>query len=41
MEIKRMVEERFGTTQFLISEIGALIGSHVGPGTYAVFFLSQ
>jgi len=41
LEIKRMVEERFGSTQFLISEIGALIGSHVGAGTYALFFLSQ
>jgi DegV family protein with EDD domain len=41
LEIKRMVEERFGSTQFLISEIGALIGSHVGAGTYAVFFLSK
>jgi len=41
LEIKRMIEERFGSTKFLISEIGALIGSHVGAGTYAVFFLSQ
>jgi fatty acid-binding protein DegV len=36
-----MVEERFGSTHFLISEIGALIGAHVGAGTYAVFFLSH
>ena len=41
LEIKRMIEERFGADEFLISEIGALIGSHVGAGTYSVFFLSQ
>jgi len=41
LEIKRMIEERFGSTEFLISEIGALIGAHVGTGTYAVFFLDQ
>jgi DegV family protein with EDD domain len=38
LEIKRMVEERFGCTDFVISEIGALIGAHVGAGTFAVFF---
>lgn len=41
LEIKRMIEERFGCKDFLISEIGALIGSHVGAGTYSVFFLSR
>lgn len=41
LEIKRMIEERFGCKEFLISEIGALIGSHVGAGTYSVFFLSR
>lgn len=41
LEIKRLVEERFGSTDFIISEIGALIGSHVGAGTYCVFFLTR
>ncbi len=41
LEIKRLVEERFGCQDFIISEIGALIGAHVGAGTYAVFFLSR
>ena len=41
LEIKQMIEERFGATEFVISEIGALIGSHVGAGTYSVFYLSQ
>ncbi len=41
LEIKHMIEERFGSTEFVISEIGALIGAHVGAGTFAVFFLSR
>jgi len=41
MEIKQLMEERFGADDFVISEIGALIGSHVGAGTYAVFFLAK
>ncbi len=40
MEIKHLIEEKFGCREFLISEIGAVIGSHVGAGTYSVFFLS-
>jgi len=40
LEFKKMIEERFGCREFVISEIGAVIGSHVGPGTYAIFFLS-
>ncbi len=41
LEVKRLVQERFGSTDFIISEIGALIGAHVGAGTYCVFFLAQ
>ncbi|MFA7077919.1 MAG: DegV family protein, partial [Syntrophomonas sp.] len=41
LEIKQMIEERFGSRDFVISEIGALIGTHVGAGTYSVFFLSK
>ncbi|MEN6325370.1 MAG: DegV family protein [Syntrophomonas sp.] len=41
LEIKNMIEERFGCREFVISEIGAVIGSHVGAGTYSVFFLSK
>lgn len=40
MELKEMISERFGCTQFVISEIGAAIGSHVGAGTVSVFFLT-
>lgn len=38
--VKGLIEEKFGCSQFVISEIGATIGSHVGAGTYSVFFLT-
>lgn len=41
LEIKEMIEKKFGCTRFVISEIGAAIGSHVGAGTYSVFFLTE
>ncbi|MEA1959877.1 MAG: DegV family protein [Bacillota bacterium] len=41
LEIKELIEHEFGCTQFVISEIGAAIGSHVGAGTYSVFFLTD
>jgi len=41
LEIKKMIEDKFGCKEFIISEIGAAIGSHVGAGTYSVFFLSK
>jgi DegV family protein with EDD domain len=41
LEVKKLVEEKFGCTDFIISEIGALIGAHVGAGTYCVFFLAK
>lgn len=41
LQIKEMIESKFGCHKFLISEIGAVIGSHVGAGTYSVFFLSK
>jgi DegV family protein with EDD domain len=40
LELKKMIEEKFGCQNFVISEIGAAIGSHVGAGTYSVFFLT-
>ncbi len=39
LELKELIEERFGCHRFIISEIGAAIGAHVGAGTYSVFFL--
>ncbi|WP_027408958.1 DegV family protein [Anoxybacteroides tepidamans] len=41
LELKRMIEEKFGCNRFYISQIGGAIGAHAGPGTLAVFFLNQ
>lgn len=40
-KMKHMLMERFGPKEVLISEIGAVIGTHVGPGTISVFFMSE
>lgn len=39
LELKELIEKRFGCREFVISEIGAAIGAHVGSGTYTIFFL--
>lgn len=41
MQLKSEIQNEFGVKEFVISEIGACIGSHVGPGTVAVFFLRK
>jgi len=41
LELKRMIEEKFGCTRFFISPIGGAIGAHAGPGTLALFFLNE
>lgn len=38
--LKENMEERFGVKEVVIGEIGPIIGSHVGPGTFGVFFES-
>lgn len=40
MELKGLVEAEFGCKEFLISEVGTVIGSHVGAGSYSLFFLT-
>ena len=39
--VKDMIKERFGFTNFLINNIGPVIGSHAGPGTIALFFFGK
>ena len=39
-ELQHLVELEFGCEEFLISEVGTVIGSHVGAGSYSVFFLT-
>jgi DegV family protein with EDD domain len=41
LKVKDMIAEQFGCQHFIISEIGPVIGSHVGAGTYSVFFLRK
>ncbi|MDW8517362.1 DegV family protein [Priestia flexa] len=41
MQLKALIEERFGCKSFLINMIGAAVGSHAGPGTIALFFLNE
>ena len=37
-QLAGMVEAMYGTKDIFIGNLGAVIGSHVGPGTLAVFF---
>lgn len=39
--LEAMLKEKYGTKKVFIYYIGAVIGSHAGPGTMAVFFLGQ
>lgn len=41
LEMKKMIEDRFGTKNFYINIIGSVIASHAGPGTLAIFFLNK
>ena len=41
MELKQMIEEKYGCTDFIINTIGCAIGAHSGPGTIALFFLNE
>ncbi len=40
-QLKQYMTDMYGCKDFFINEIGATIGSHSGPGTLAVFFLSK
>lgn len=37
-KLEEMIREEFGTESFLEAPIGAVIGSHAGPGTFAIIF---
>jgi len=37
--LETMVKERYGVKEVIIGHVGAVIGSHSGPGTLALFFL--
>jgi DegV family protein with EDD domain len=40
-QLETMLKEKYGTKNVFIYYIGAVIGSHAGPGTMAVFFLGN
>lgn len=40
-ELERQLREKYGTKNIFIYYIGAVIGSHAGPGTMSVFFLGK
>lgn len=37
--LTQFLKEDYGCTEFMVNNIGGVIGSHTGPGTLAVFFL--
>ena len=39
--LEQMIFERTGRRAELITDIGAVIGAHSGPGTLALFFLGS
>ncbi len=39
--LRDMIRERFGSKDFIISQIGGAVGAHSGPGTIALFFLNK
>lgn len=41
LEMKKLMEEELNARDIFISDIGAVIGSHVGPNTISIFFLNE
>lgn len=39
--LKEKLAEKYGIKEFIIREVGAVIGSHSGPGTLSIFFLNK
>lgn len=40
-QLKAILQQTYGTEQVFIGNLGAVIGSHAGPGTLAVFFMGK
>ncbi len=41
LEFKEMLQEKFGITNFMINDIGSVIGAHTGPDAMTVFFVGK
>ncbi len=39
--LKNILSEKYGATVSLVADVGAVIGSHAGPGTLALFFVGK
>ena len=39
--VEKQLKEKYGVKEVVISYVGAVIGSHAGPGTVALFFLGD
>lgn len=39
--MKNQIQEKFGITNFMINDIGAVIGSHTGPDAITLFFIGK
>ncbi len=39
--VKTLIEEKYGINNFMINEIGPVIGAHSGPDTVAIFFIGK
>ena len=39
--VEKLLKEKYGVKEVIISYVGAVIGSHSGPGTIALFFLGS
>lgn len=40
-KIRRMMEQEFGCSKFIVNNIGCAVGAHSGPGTLSIFFLNE
>lgn len=40
-ELGRIINEKYGATTELITNVGTVIGAHAGPGTIALFFVGK
>lgn len=41
LELKKQVEERFHPKSIDVQMIGSVVGAHVGPGTFSIYFLNK
>ncbi len=40
-KLKEKIKEKTNCKEVVISEVGAVIGAHTGPGTYGIFFIND